>query len=126
MVARAEESGLGAPVQVSDNMARALPPGSVTWKVPSLDGELYLFGYGEMPLRCGAVVVRPAPELGFSKVVDLLKGAGQDFVFETSQVLAGDMMWARLRSPKNEFVDLMEYPPSGEQPGVLRADFLPN
>jgi len=125
IIARAQEFGLGDPVPAREDITRALPPGAVTWAVPSLDGELYLFGYGENPLRCGAVVARPMPEAGFNKVLDLLQGPEQGFVSEPAQVLAGNVHWARLRSAKHEFVDVMEYPATDDRPGVLRADFLP-
>ena len=61
IIEHARELGLGSPAEAPHEMSRALPPGTVIWKVPSLDGELYLSGYGEAPLRCGAVVVRPMP-----------------------------------------------------------------
>lgn len=125
VIGMAADLGLGAPVQAREEIAYALPPGAVTWKVPSLDGELYLFGYGETPLKCGAVVARPMPEAGFNKVLDLLKGADQGFVADSAQTLPGNVSWARMRSPKHEFVDVMEYPASGDRPGVLRADYLP-
>jgi len=125
IIEHARELGLGSPAEAPHEMSRALPPGTVIWKVPSLDGELYLSGYGEAPLRCGAVVVRPMPEAGFNKLIELLQGVEQGFVQESAQVLPGDARWLRLRSPRHEFVDVMEYPPSGDYPGVLRAEFLP-
>lgn len=125
VIARAEELGIGGPVEAPADISRALPPGTVTWKVPSLDGELYLFGYGEHPLKCGAVVARPMPEVGFGKVIDAMQEPGQGFVIDSGPVLTGDVRWVRLRSPQREFIDLMEYPYSGDRPGVLRADFLP-
>ena len=125
IIEHARELGLGGPAEAPAEMSRALPPGTVIWKVPSLDGELYLSGYGETPLRCGAVVARPMPEAGSNKVIELLQGAEQGFVQESSKVLPGDVHRVRLRSPRHEFVDVMEYPPSGDYPGVLRAEFLP-
>jgi hypothetical protein len=123
---RAVDLGLGTPRPAPDMLAHALPQGAVTWQVPSTEGVLYLFGYGESPLKCGAAVVRPMPEEGFNKVFALLQAPEQGYVSDSSQNLPGDIRWARLRSPKNEFVDVMEYPVNGDTPGVLRADFLPN
>ena len=125
VIGMAQDLGIGGPTPARDEIAYALPPGAVTWKVPSLDGELYLFGYGETPFKCGAVVARPMPEAGFNKVLDILKGADQGFVADSAQTLPGNVSWARMRSPKHEFVDVMEYPASGDRPGVLRADYLP-
>jgi hypothetical protein len=124
--AQAIDLGLGSPQPAPELLARALPPGAVTWQVPTTEGVLYLFGYGEAPLKCGAAVVRPMPEEGFNRVFALLQAPEQGYVSDSSQTLPGDIRWARLRSPKNEFVDVMEYPPNGDAPGVLRADFLPH
>lgn len=123
--AHALAMGLGAPQPAPDDLARALPPGAVTWKVPAVDGVLYLVGFGENHMNCGAAVVRPMPEEGFRKVMELLKAPGRGFVQESTQLLKGDVNWVRTKSPKGHFVDVMEYPVSGDLPGVLRADFLP-
>lgn len=117
--------GLGGALPPPAEMARALPNSAMVWRVPSTDGELYLVTHGEAR-NCGAAVLRPMPEAGFDKVSSLLQTPGHGFTPDASQILPGDVRWSRLRSPKGEFVDVMEYPPSGEEtPGVLRADYLP-
>ncbi len=117
--------GLGDAKPPPAEMARALPNGAALWRVPSLDGELYLVMHGEAR-NCSAAVLRPMPEAGFDQASRLLQAPEQGFMPDSSQTLAGDVRWSRLRSPKGEFVDLMEYPPSGEEtPGVLRVDYLP-
>lgn len=123
--AHAAALGLGDPAPAPDGLARALPPGAVTWRAPSVDGVLYLFGYGETPLNCGAAVVRPLAEDGFNKVFDLLQAPDMGFAPESTQILQGDIRWARMKSAAGAYVDLMEYPMQGDAPGVLRAEFLP-
>lgn len=124
LVRQAAGLGLGEYQPAAENVARALPGGAVTWRVPTVEGELYLMGYGEEPMNCGAAVVRPMHEAAFNKVAEMLQAPAMGFVIDSTQTLAGDVHWARLKSPKGEFVDLMEYPPNGDAPGVLRADFL--
>jgi len=117
--------GLGGAQPPPTEMARALPNSAMVWRVPSADGELYLVTHGEAR-NCGAAVLRPMPEAGFDKAAELLQAPGQGFAPDSQQTLPGDVRWSRLRSPKGEFVDLMEYPPADEEtPGVLRADYLP-
>jgi hypothetical protein len=124
--AHALKLGLGAPQPAAENLVRALPDGAVTWHVPTIDGVLVLMGYGEEPMKCGAAIVRPMHEVAFNKVLEMLQEPDMGFVPDSSQTLEGNVRWARLKSAKGEFVDLMEYPPLGDDPGVLRADFLPN
>lgn len=123
--ARAAQLGLGAAGPVQDELSRALPPGAVTWRVPTVDGVVYLFGYGEQPLNCGAAILRPLAEDGFKKVTALLQDPQLGFTSDSTQMLQGEVRWERLKSAKGEFIDVMEYPSSSERPGILRADFLP-
>lgn len=121
----AASMGLGAAQPPPTEMARALPNSAMVWRVPSSDGELYLVTHGEAR-NCGAAVLRPMPEAGFDMVAELLQAQGQGFTPDSNQTLPGGVRWSRLRSPKGEFVDVMEYPPVGDEtPGVLRADYLP-
>lgn len=124
--ARAVQLGLGAAGPVQEELSYALPPGAVTWRVPTVDGVVYLFGYGEEPLSCGAAILRPLAEDGFNKVTTLLKDPQIGFASDSTQILQGDVRWERLKSAKGEFIDVMEYPTSSERPGILRADFLPH
>ena len=124
--ARAMQLGLGPASPAQEELSRALPPGAVTWRVPAVDGVVYLFGYGEEPLNCGAAILRPLSEDGFKKVTSLLQDPQIGFTSDSTQMLQGEVRWERLKSAKGEFVDVMEYPPSSERPGILRADFLPD
>jgi hypothetical protein len=126
LTARAAQLGLGAAGPVQEELSYALPPGAVTWRVPTVDGVVYLFGYGEEPLNCGAAILRPLAEDGFNKVTTLLKDPQIGFASDSTQIMQGDVRWERLKSAKGEFIDVMEYPASGERPGVLRAEFLPH
>lgn len=126
LTARAVQLGLGAPAQPADDLSRVLPPGAVTWRVPTVDGVAYLFGHGEEPMSCGAAIVRPLAEDGFNKVAGLLIGSQTGFTSDSTQILQGQVRWERLKSAKDEFIDLMEYPAGPESPGVLRADYLPH
>jgi hypothetical protein len=45
---------------------------------------------------------------------------------DSTQILQGEVRWERLKSAKGEFIDVMEYHGNGDQPRVLRADFLPS
>ena len=123
--ARAMQLGLGPASPAQEELSRALPPGAVTWRVPAVDGVVYLFGYGEEPLNCGAAILRPLAEDGFNKVTSLLQDPQIGFTLDSTQMLQGEVRWERLKSAKGEFIDVMEYPPSSERPGILRADFLP-
>lgn len=123
--AHAEALGLGGSQLAPEDLVRGLPGSAVTWQAPTVDGALYLMGYGEDAMNCGAAVLRPMHEAAFNKVVDLLKAPELGFVVESTQTLPGDVRWERLKSPKGEFVDLMEYPPTDDRPGILRADYLP-
>lgn len=123
--ARAMQLGLGPASPAQEELSRALPPGAVTWRVPAVDGVVYLFGYGEEPLNCGAAILRPLSEDGFKKVTSLLQDPQIGFTSDSTQMLQGEVRWERLKSAKGEFIDVMEYPPSSERPGILRADFLP-
>lgn len=125
LTARAAQLGLGAPGSVQEELSYALPPSAVTWRVPTVDGVVYLFGYGEEPLNCGAAILRPLAEDGFNKVTTLLKDPQLGFASDSTQILQGDVRWERLKSAKGEFIDVMEYPGNSEQPRILRADFLP-
>ena len=124
--ARAMQLGLGPASPAQEELSRALPPGAVTWRVPAVDGVVYLFGYGEEPLNCGAAILRPLSEDGFKKVTSLLQDPQIGFTSDSTQMLQGEVRWERLKSAKGEFIDVMEYPPSSERPGILRADFLPD
>lgn len=93
--------------------------------MPAVDGVVYLFGYGEEPLNCGAAILRPLAEDGFNKVTSLLQDPQIGFTSDSTQMLQGEVRWERLKSAKGEFIDVMEYPQSSERPGILRADFLP-
>ena len=124
--ARAMQLGLGPASPAQEELSRALPPGAVTWRVPAVDGVVYLFGYGEEPLNCGAAILRPQSEDGFKKVTSLLQDPQIGFTSDSTQMLQGEVRWERLKSAKGEFIDVMEYPPSSERPGILRADFLPD
>ena len=124
--ARAMQLGLGPASPAQEELPRALPPGAVTWRVPAVDGVVYLFGYGEEPLNCGAAILRPLSEDGFKKVTSLLQDPQIGFTSDSTQMLQGEVRWERLKSAKGEFIDVMEYPPSSERPGILRADFLPD
>lgn len=124
LTTQATKLGLGSGQAAPEDLARVMPGNAISWRTPSADGELYLMGYGEDPMKCGAAVVRPIPEVGFSKVVELLKAPALGFATDAAQTLAGNVRWERLKSPGGEFIDLMEYPASGESPGVLRADYL--
>ncbi len=123
--ARAMQLGLGPASPAQEELSRALPPGAVTWRVPAVDGVVYLFGYGEEPLNCGAAILRPLAEDGFNKVTSLLQDPQIGFTSDSTQMLQGEVRWERLKSAKGEFIDVMEYAPSSERPGILRADFLP-
>ena len=125
LTARAVQLGLGAPAQPAEDLARVLPPSAVTWRVPTIDGVVYLFGHGEEPMNCGAAIVRPLAEDGFNKVAGLLRGSQTGFTSDSTQILQGQVRWERLKSAKGEFIDLMEYPAGAESPGLLRADYLP-
>lgn len=124
LTTQAMKLGLGDGYAAPDDLARAVPNSAITWRTPSADGEVYLMGYGEDPMNCGAAVVRPMPEVAFDNVVELLKAPALGFVTDATQTLAGNVRWERLKSPRGEFIDLMEYGASGESPGVLRADYL--
>ena len=124
--ARAMQLGLGPASPAQEELSRALPPGAVTWRVPAVDGVVYLFGYGEEPLNCGAAILRPLAEDGFNKVTSLLQDPQVGFTSDSTQMLQGEVRWERLKSAKGEFIDVMEYPPNSERPGILRADFLPS
>jgi len=126
LTVRAVQLGLGAPAQPAEDLSRVLPPGAVTWRVPTVDGVVYLFGHGEEPMNCGAAIVRPLAEDGFNKVAGLLGGSQTGFTSDSTQILQGQVRWERLKSAKGEFIDLMEYPAGAESPGVLRADYLPH
>lgn len=125
LTARAVQLGLGAPAQPAEDLSRVLPPSAVTWRVPTIDGVVYLFGHGEEPMNCGAAIVRPLAEDGFNKVAGLLMGSQTGFTSDSTQILQGEVRWERLKSAKGEFIDLMEYPAGAESPGLLRADYLP-
>ena len=122
---RAIQLGLGPAGAPPEELSHALPPGAVTWRVPSVDGVVYLFGYGEEPLNCGAAILRPLAEDGFEKVTALLQDTQIGFASDSTQMLQGEVRWERLKSARGEYIDLMEYPPGVDRPGVLRADFLP-
>jgi len=122
---RAIQLGLGPASAPPEEMSHALPPGAVAWRVPAVDGVVYLFGYGEEPLNCGASILRPLAEDGFRKVTALLQDQKIGFVSDSTQVLQGEARWERLKSARGEFVDVIDYPPGTERPGVLRVDFLP-
>ena len=98
----------------------------MTAPVPAVAGVVYLFGYGEEPLNGGAAILRPLSEDGFKKVTSLLQDPQIGFTSDSTQMLQGEVRWERLKSAKGEFIDVMEYPPSSERPGILRADFLPD
>lgn len=123
--AHVAQLGLGAPDHLHEELSRALPPGAMTWRVPTVDGTVFLFGYGEAPLNCGAAILRPLAEDGFNKVAALLKDPQIGFASDSTQILQGEIRWERLKSAKGEFIDLMEYPAGNDRPGILRADFLP-
>jgi len=123
--ARAMQLGLGPAGPMQDELSRALPPSAVTWRVPTVDGVVYLFGYGEEPLNCGVAILRPLAEDGFKKVTALLQDPEIGFASDSTQMLQGEVRWERLKSAKGEFIDVMEYPPGNDRPGILRADFLP-
>lgn len=125
LTARAMHLGLGAPGPAHDDLSRALPPGAVTWRVPTVDGIVFLFGYGEQPLSCGAAILRPLSEDGFNKVTALLQDPKIAFTSDSTQILQGEVRWERLKSAKGEFIDVMEYPAKEDRPGILRADYLP-
>jgi hypothetical protein len=122
---RAIQLGLGPASAPPEELSHALPPGAFTWRVPAVDGVVYLFGYGEEPLNCGATILRPLAEDGFKKVTALLQDPQIGFASDSTQVLQGEVRWERLKSVRGEYIDLMEYPPGVDRPGVLRADFLP-
>jgi len=123
---RAIQLGLGPAGAPPEELPHALPPGAVTWRVPAVDGVVYLFGYGEEPLNCGAAILRPLAEDGFKKVTALLQDPQIGFASDSTQMLQGEARWERLKSAKGEFIDAMEYPASNKRPGILRADFLPD
>ncbi len=124
MQSLAKAQGLGEPQPAPADLSRALPDGARTWSAPSADGSLFLFGYGEEPLRCGAAVMRPLPEVAYTRALDLLQARG--FAIESSQLLNGATKWSRLKSSGGQFIDLMEYPSENGMPAVLRADLLPS
>ncbi len=124
LTTQATKLGLGDGNEAPDDLARVLANSAITWRTPTVDGEVYLLGYGEDPMNCGTALVRPIPEVAFGKVVELLTAPALGFASEQTQTLAGNVRWERLKSPKGELIDLTEYPANGESPGVLRADYL--
>ncbi len=124
LTTQATKLGLGGGDAAPDDLGRVLSNSAISWRTPSADGEVYLMGYGEDPMNCGAALVRPMHDVAFSRVAELLAAPPLGFVSEQTQTLAGNVRWERLKSPRGEFIDLMEYPANGESPGVLRADYL--
>jgi hypothetical protein len=124
LIVLAKAAGLGDPRDPPYDLKRALPESAQVWPAPSADGALFLFGYGERPLKCGAAVLRPMPVIGFDRALTELRKNG--FAIDSNETLNGSMRWTRLRAGGGQFVDLVEYPPEGSSPGVLRADLLVN
>jgi hypothetical protein len=124
LVALAKASGLGAPRDPPYDLRRALPESAQVWSAPSADGEVFLFGYGERPLSCGAAVLRPMPVVGFDRALAQFQANG--FKVDAAETMSGSTRSTRLKAGNGQYVDLMEYPPAESSPGVLRADLLPN
>jgi hypothetical protein len=124
LIVLAKAAGLGEAHDPPYDLKRALPESAQVWPAPSADGALFLFGYGERPLKCGAAVLRPMPVIGFDLALAELQKDG--FAIDSKETLNGSMRWMRLKAGGGQFVDLVEYPPEGSSPGVLRADLLVN
>jgi len=121
---QATRPGRGDGNEAPDDLARVLANSAITSRTPTVDGEVYLLRYGEDPMNYGTALLRPIPEVAFSKVVELLTAPALGFASEQRQTLAGNVRWERLKSPKGKFIDLMDYPAGGESSGVLHADYL--
>ncbi len=125
LVAAADARGMGEPQPPPAQLIRALPSDARTWRVPSSDGEVYLVGYDVAPMRCGAAVLYAIPGGTFEKAQAQLMGPEHGFVVDSSQVMAGDVQWTRLRAADGQFIDVMEYPERNGLPPAVRLDYLP-
>lgn len=120
----AETAGLAPHGLAPTYLAWALPEGAQTWAAEALDGEVYLYGYGETPLKCGVSIVRPIPGVTSQLVIEQLAKSAKSFAVDSTQDVGGGVIFTRLKSADGRFIDLMDYPRKGDAPGVLKVELL--
>jgi hypothetical protein len=120
----AEAAGLAALEAAPANLAWALPEGSRTWAAESLDGAVYVYGYGEEPLKCGVSIVRPITGVTAQLVVEQFAAAAKPFAVDSTQDMGAGVVFTRLKSADGRFIDILDYPRNGDAPGVLKVELL--
>lgn len=124
VAAFAAAAGLAEGAPAPANLAWALPEGALSWKAESLDGEVYLYGYGEEPLKCGVSIVRPITGVTSTLVVEQFGKAEKPFAVDSTQDMGGGVIFTRLKSADGRFIDILDYPRNGDAPGVLKVELL--
>jgi len=120
----AASAGLAEAAPPPANLSWALPEGAQTWAADALDGEVYVYGYGEEPLKCGAAIVRPITGVTSLLVVDQFAALAKPFAVDSTQDMGGGVIFTRLKSADGRFIDILDYPRNGDAPGVLKVELL--
>lgn len=123
IAALATSVGLGDPVDVPSSVGWALHDGATVWRVPANEAQVFLFSHGDNQARCGTIIVRPLAEVTSLRVIDQMASRG--FAVEKKETLSPTASFTRLKSTAGRYVDMLEYAPSGDTPGVLRIDIMP-
>ncbi len=113
------------PVETPQAIRWALPEGAKVWSADTVDSRLYVYAYGVGLSQCGAVIARPLP----GAIADRLQGAmsrdALGFQVDSDQEMAGGVRFVRMKSAASRYADMLEYPPSGNAPGLLKIELLP-
>ncbi len=107
------------------SIAWALPADMKAWDVDTLDSDVFLYTYGAEQKSCGAVIARPLAEIVRQRLQAELQKAPHSYAVDSEQTLEANVKFVRFRSANGRFLDLMEYPTAGEEPGLIKLELLP-
>ena len=107
------------------NLRWALPEGARVWKAQSLDSEVYVYAYGPKLTQCGVAIVRPLRDVIALRLREQLTDAAHGYAVESEQKMQAGVRFTRFKAAGFRYADLMDYPTSGDTPGVLKVELLP-
>ncbi|MBI1339841.1 hypothetical protein GC169_06480 [bacterium] len=109
--------------EAPDFVKRTLPADAVTWAAESTDSQVYLYAHSGAA-GCGVIIARPLSDAAGPRLRSALTQTESRFEKTSEETLDESVLFTRFRSPAGRYVDVLEYPARGEQPGLIKAEFL--